>query len=91
VTFGEPVPPARIEEAQALIDTTEVLLVLGSTLSVNPAARLVAFALDLGKQVVVVNQGQTRYDSRGVIKIDADCQRFLEELDILAPLPNATS
>ncbi len=91
VTFGEPVPPARIELAQALIETTEVVLVLGSTLSVNPAARLVAFALDRGKEVVVVNQGPTRYDDRGVIKIHADCQQFLAELDALVPSPNASS
>nr|WP_276976706.1 Sir2 family NAD-dependent protein deacetylase [Ferrimicrobium acidiphilum] len=91
VTFGEPVPPARIEAAQALIDTTEVVLVLGSTLSVNPAARLVAFALEQGKEVVVVNQGPTRYDDRGVIKIHADCQQFLSELDALVSLPNTSA
>jgi NAD-dependent SIR2 family protein deacetylase len=91
VTFGEPVPPERIEQAQALIETTEVVLVLGSTLSVNPAARLVAFALDQSKEVVVVNQGPTRYDDRGVIKIHADCQQFLTELDALVPSPSASS
>lgn len=80
VTFGEPVPPTRLETAQELIDNTQVLLVLGSTLSVNPAARLVAFALERERQVVVVNQGPTRYDNRGVIKIHADCQEFLRVL-----------
>lgn len=91
VTFGEPVPPAKIEAAQALIQAAGVLLVLGSTLSVNPAARLVAFALDQGKEVVVVNQGPTRYDNRGVIKMDVDCQQFLKQLDLLVsqPTPHA--
>ncbi|WP_298445528.1 Sir2 family NAD-dependent protein deacetylase [Ferrimicrobium sp.] len=85
VTFGEPVPLHKLEHAQLIIKEAHTLLVLGSTLSVNPAARLVAFALEHGRQVVVVNQGPTRYDNRGVLKIDADCQEFLHTLTSSIP------
>ncbi len=81
VTFGEPVPSEKIEKAQQMIAQANALLVLGSTLSVNPAARLVAYALDSGKLVAVVNQGPTRYDTRGVHKLDIDCQDFLGALE----------
>jgi NAD-dependent deacetylase len=84
VTFGEPVPPTRIDQAKALIAQADALLVIGSTLSVNPAARLVAYALEIASTVVVINQGPTRYDDRGVIKYNADCQHFLGALAALA-------
>jgi NAD-dependent SIR2 family protein deacetylase len=84
VTFGEPVPPSKIDHAKALIAQADTLLVIGSTLSVNPAARLVAYALEIASTVVVINQGPTRYDDRGVIKYNADCQHFLGALAALA-------
>lgn len=82
VTFGEPVPSERQDEARSLILAAGILLVLGSTLSVNPAARLVAFALDHGREVVIVNLGPTRYDDRAHLRFEGDCQDFLARLGV---------
>jgi len=90
VTFGEPVPEVRQEEARQLILGAHTLLVIGSTLSVNPAARLVAFALEHGREVVIVNLGPTRYDNRAQLKLEEDCQAFLARLGQLAGIdPNS--
>lgn len=40
----------------------DLMSVLGSSLSVNPAASLVGLALRDGARVVLVNQGETPYD-----------------------------
>jgi NAD-dependent deacetylase len=39
-----------------------VMLVLGSSLVVNPAASLVGLAIQSGARVVLINQGETPYD-----------------------------
>lgn len=53
VFFGEPVH--RLEEASAMVAASDLLLVLGSSLDVYPAAFLPELA---GDRVVVVNQGE---------------------------------
>lgn len=40
----------------------DLMLALGSSLVVNPAAALVGLALKQGARVVLVNQGETPYD-----------------------------
>ena len=40
----------------------DLMLVLGSSLVVNPAASLVGLALKEGARVVLINQGETPYD-----------------------------
>lgn len=83
VTFGEPVPEERQERARQLILAAGTLLVVGSTLSVNPAARLVAFALEQGRMVAIVNLGPTRYDDRAHVRFEEDCQGLLVRLGAL--------
>lgn len=39
------------------------MLVLGSSLVVNPAASLVGLAIKSGSRVVLVNRGETPYDA----------------------------
>jgi NAD-dependent deacetylase len=45
------------------------MLVLGSSLMVQPAASLVGLALGFGARVVVVNRGETPYDSAVTLRI----------------------
>ena len=40
----------------------DLMLVLGSSLVVNPAASLVGLAISEGARVVLINQGETPYD-----------------------------
>jgi NAD-dependent deacetylase len=60
VLFGEPMPPA-LEEALALLDDCELLIVCGSTLQVFPVAAMPRNVSRNGGRVAIVNMGETLY------------------------------
>lgn len=80
VYFGENVPRARVDEAFALVDAAEGLLVAGSSLTVMSGLRFVRRAAGDGKPVVIVNRGITRGDAHATVKIDAGTSEVLQEL-----------
>jgi NAD-dependent deacetylase len=61
VLFGERLPQDAYEEARTLVETSDVCLVVGSSLSVEPAASLPRHALEWDATLVVVNREPTRY------------------------------
>jgi NAD-dependent deacetylase len=69
VNFGDPLPQKELELADQHASQCDLMLVLGSSLVVNPAASLVGLALRSGARVVLVNQGKTPYD--GVVTLRA--------------------
>jgi NAD-dependent deacetylase len=64
VLFGEPLPRDRLRRAEALADTCDVFLVVGSSLEVEPAASLPRRAARSGASLVVVNLDPTPVDDR---------------------------
>lgn len=62
VLFGESLADAVLEEAQRLAREADVLLAVGSSLSVRPAALLPRIAVDSGATLVVVNFEETPQD-----------------------------
>jgi NAD-dependent SIR2 family protein deacetylase len=70
VYFGENVPAARVEEANALVDSARALLVLGTSLHVFSGRRHVVRAAKAGIPVAVVNQGPTRADDLAGVRVD---------------------
>ena len=60
--FGDPLPQREYELAEHHARRCELMLVLGSSLLVQPAASLVGSALKSGAQIVLVNRGKTPYD-----------------------------
>jgi NAD-dependent SIR2 family protein deacetylase len=77
VFFGENVPRPRVERAIAMVDSAEVLLVVGSSLTVMSGLRFVRQAAKAGTPVVIVNRGATRGDDRATIKLEAGCSPTL--------------
>ena len=71
VFFGETVPADRVERSFALVQRAQLLLVLGSSLSVMSGHRFVLRAAKLGIPVAIVNQGATRGDAHAELTIDA--------------------
>jgi NAD-dependent deacetylase len=59
VWFGEPLPSEIWEEAQAATRRAEVLLVIGTSAVVYPAASLVPLAKSSGAKVVEINTDET--------------------------------
>jgi NAD-dependent deacetylase sirtuin 4 len=69
VFFGENVPKARVLRAYALLAEADVLLVVGSSLTVFSGYRFVVRAVKEGKPVVILNQGETRGDAHAALKL----------------------
>lgn len=77
VFFGETVPKGWLEEAWRTYDAGEVLLVVGSSLTVFSGRRFVLRARKEGKPVAVVNMGPTRADEDVQLKVEARVGDFL--------------
>jgi NAD-dependent deacetylase len=60
--FGEALPAAAVEEAIELSERADVMLVLGSSLTVQPAASFPVYALRNGGKLVIVNNMDTPLD-----------------------------
>jgi NAD-dependent SIR2 family protein deacetylase len=80
VFFGEAVPKPRVEAAYSLVENAEVLVVLGSSLTVMSGFRFVRDQGKNRKPVVIINRGPTRGDDLATLKIDNGCSETLAEL-----------
>jgi NAD-dependent SIR2 family protein deacetylase len=70
VFFGENVPRPTVDDAWALFDLAEVLLVAGSSLTVWSGYRFVRRAAERGVPVAIVNVGPTRGDGEATVKLE---------------------
>ena len=71
VLFGERLPEAVLREAVLQARRADVMLVVGSSLVVQPAAGLPVLTMEHGGRVIIVNVGETPLDSVAALKIDA--------------------
>jgi NAD-dependent deacetylase len=79
VLFGEGLPTVAMSRARHLADESDLLLVAGSSLTVDPAASLPSIAGRTG-EVAVINLDETRYDDRAAYRLRADVTEVLPEL-----------
>lgn len=70
VFFGENVPRETVAAAWSLFDEGEVLLVVGSSLTVFSGRRFVYRAVERDLPVGVMNLGPTRADDVAVVKVE---------------------
>ncbi len=80
VFFGENVPRPRVDQSYALVDEADVLLVLGSSLTVRSGLRFAEHAVKKGKTLAVINLGPTRADDKAHIKHDGALAPWLAGL-----------
>jgi NAD-dependent deacetylase len=71
VSFGELMPKAEMQVAFTLALQAGVMLVVGSTLLVQPAARVPAYAKETGSYLAILNHGETGLDDIADQVIDA--------------------
>jgi mono-ADP-ribosyltransferase sirtuin 6 len=69
VNFEDPMPEKELNTAGWHAQICDLMLVLGSSLMVNPAASLVGVAIQEGARVVLINQGETPYDDFVTLRI----------------------
>ena len=62
ISFGQSLDRATIARAEMAAMACDLLLAVGTTLGVHPAAGLVPLARESGARVVIVNGGPTAYD-----------------------------
>ncbi len=85
VLFGEPMPAAAMQEAFELARNADVMLVVGSSLVVHPAADIPLVALRSGARVIVVNAEPTPLDEQAEVVIHGRSGEVLPEVvDLLA-------
>ena len=80
VFFGESVPKPRVETARQLVRAAEVLLVVGSSLTVYSGYRFVRQADAEGTPVAIVTLGETRGHRHAEVAVDAPLGEVLPEL-----------
>ena len=80
VFFGEAVPKVRVDAAYALVEAADVLVVLGSSLTVMSGLRFVRHQAKDQQPIVIINRGPTRGDDLATLKIDHGCSESLSEL-----------
>jgi len=83
VFFGESIPSDTAARAERCVRTADALLVVGSSLMVYSAYRLVRAAHELGLPIIIVNQGKTRADTLASRKLEGQCGLILERLEAI--------
>jgi NAD-dependent deacetylase len=80
VLFGEAMPPAAVQEAFGLARQTDVMLVVGSSLLVYPAAEIPLVAVRSGAPMIVVNAEPTPFDELAEVVIHGKSGDVLPEI-----------
>jgi NAD-dependent protein deacetylase/lipoamidase len=80
VLFGEPMPVPAVREAFALARGADVMLVVGSSLVVHPAADIPLAAVRAGARLIVVNAEPTPLDSLAEVVIRGRSGEVLPEV-----------
>lgn len=89
VLFGEMLPVEEIERARMLAASADLMLCVGSSLEVFPAAGLPELTLASGGRIAVLTQGPTPYDSEASVRLHGDLAAELPA--VLAALDGSPS
>jgi NAD-dependent SIR2 family protein deacetylase len=77
VFFGEGVPADRVRRAMQAIESSDAMLVVGSSLMVYSGYRFVRAMADAGKPIAAINLGRTRADDLLTLKVTGQCATVL--------------
>ena len=72
ISFGQSLDIAVLERAIEAAARSDLVIALGSTLSVYPAARIPLMAVDDGARYVIINMGQTEHDHMADLDLRLD-------------------
>jgi len=72
ISFGQSLRPADLERAAAAAAHADLVVALGSTLSVYPAASIPLIAAERGVPYVIVNRGETEHDGHPSVTLRLD-------------------
>jgi NAD-dependent deacetylase len=74
ISFGQPLEPESLERAEEAAERADLVVALGSTLSVYPAASFPLLAAQRGAPYIIINRGATDHDDNPAVslRIEAD-------------------
>jgi NAD-dependent deacetylase len=72
ISFGQALRPEVIEAGLAAARRCDLVLALGSTLSVHPAASIPLVAAERGVPLVIINRGATDQDDVATLRLEGD-------------------
>jgi NAD-dependent deacetylase len=84
ISFGEPMPRGPLTAAERAVRTADLVLVIGSSLVVYPAAGLPVLGVQVGAKLVIVNQTPTPLDDRAVLVVRGKAAELLPPAVALA-------
>lgn len=80
VSFGQSLDPAVLERARRAVRECDVLLAVGTSLTVHPAAGLVGLAARSGAAVVILNAEPTPYDRLAAVLLRGGASELVPAL-----------
>ena len=80
VSFGQSMPPQETEEAFRRARSCDLLIVIGSSLVVQPAASVPLEAKESGAKLVIINRDPTYHDSYADVVIHASAGEVMNKI-----------
>lgn len=80
IMFGEPLSEPEVRQATKFLSVCDAVLVVGSTVSVWPAADVVFAAAQQSKPIVIINRGDTEADRLAAVKLEEAIGDVLPEI-----------
>ena len=77
ISFGQAMPQDLLEMAFEASSKADLVVSVGSTLEVQPAANVPLVALQNGAPYVVINQGATAHDGVATLRLEGDINEIL--------------
>lgn len=87
ISFGQAMDVTAVEQAWTLVDRSDLVLVVGTSLQVTPAASLVPTAHETGRPIVICNAEPTPFDHLAALVHREPVQDLLPR--VVAALPTA--
>jgi len=69
IFFGEPLKPDVVQAAKAALEECDLLIVMGTSLLVQPANKLPQICLSNGVPLAIINLDETQYDQYSTVVI----------------------
>ncbi|CAK9053319.1 NAD-dependent protein deacetylase (Regulatory protein SIR2 homolog) [Durusdinium trenchii] len=80
VLFGEALPPMAMPLAMEAAHGCDLMLCVGSTLSVYPVASIVPEAKESGAKLLILNKGPTEYDELADVRLEGSISELLPQI-----------
>ncbi|TET40528.1 MAG: NAD-dependent protein deacylase [Dehalococcoidia bacterium] len=80
ISFGEPMPVKETSEAERCSRECDLMMVVGSSLVVYPAAYMPIYAMESGAKLVIINVGTTSMDRFANVRINEKAGEVMSKI-----------